>query len=130
MTKKELAEKLNGTEYVGLNLFSEEILKEAKESGLVIVSGASDDLMEFEGALEDEGNCYTGGVVYFDRNGVSMDGNERDNYIIAIWCNSEDDEGNQAVWSYDTDIPHETFKVWEDGELFCIGLVFAIEDIR
>ena len=118
MTKKELAEKLNGTEYAGYRIFSREIVQQAKESGLVIVYGASDDLMEFEGAFED------------DRNGVSMDDTERDYSITAKWCNGEDEEGNPATWSYETDIPHETFKIWEDGDLYCIGLVFAIEDIQ
>ena len=130
MTKKELAEKLNGTEYAGYRIFSREIVQQAKESGLVIVYGASDDLMEFEGAFEDEGGCFCGGTVYFDRNGVSMDDTERDYSITAKWCNGEDEEGNPATWSYETDIPHETFKIWEDGELFCIGLVFSIEDIQ
>ncbi len=130
MTKKELAEKLNGTEYAGYRIFSKGILQEAKESGLVIVYGASDDLMEFEGAFEDEGSCYDGGTVYFDRNGVSMDGTVRKYSVTAKWCDGEDEEGNPAAWSYETDIPHETFKIWEDGELYCIGLVFAIDDIR
>ncbi len=46
MTKKELAEKLNGTEYDGFRIFSQKILQEAKESGLVIVYGVSDDSRE------------------------------------------------------------------------------------
>ena len=44
--------------------------QEAKENGLVIVYGASDDLMEFDGAIYDEGGCFDGGRVYFDRDGV------------------------------------------------------------
>ena len=130
MTKKELAEKLNGTEYAGFRIFSEEILREAKESGLVIVYGASEDLMEFEGAFTDEGGCFCGGTVYFDLNGVSQDEEEKRYSIYAKWCKDVDEEGNPATWSYETDIPHETFKIWEDGDLFCIGLVFSIEDIQ
>lgn len=52
MTKKELAERLNGRQY-GDSF--EDVLEEAKQSGLVIVTGALDDLMEFEGAIRDEG---------------------------------------------------------------------------
>lgn len=130
MTKKELAEKLNGTEYDGFRIFSQKILREAKESGLVIVYGVSDDLMEFEGAFEDEGGCFCGGTVYFDLNGVSQDEKEKKYSIYAKWCKDVDEEGNLATWSYETDIPHETFKIWEDGDLFCIGLVFSIEDIQ
>ena len=35
--------------------------KEAKELGLVVVFGASDDLMEFRGALDEEFGCPDGG---------------------------------------------------------------------
>lgn len=130
MTKKELAEKLNGIEYVGYGMFSKEIIREAEENGLIIVYGASDDLMEFAGALEDEGCCYEGGIVYFDQSGVSMDDTERDYSITAKWCDGEDEEGNPATWSYETDIPHEAFKIWEGGELYCIGIVFSVEDLE
>ena len=99
MTKKELAEKLNGTEYTGSRIFSEEILQEAKESGLVIVYGVSDDLMEFEGAFEDEGGCFCGGTVYFDLNGVSQDEKEKKYSIYAKWCKDVDDEGNPVLYT-------------------------------
>ena len=47
ITAKELAEKLNGRAY-GDSF--DDVKQEAKEIGLVIVYGASDDLMEFDGA--------------------------------------------------------------------------------
>ena len=47
ITAKELADKLNGRAY-GDSF--DDVKQEAKESGLVIVYGASDDLMEFDGA--------------------------------------------------------------------------------
>lgn len=127
MTKKELAEKLNGRQY-GDSF--KDVLEDAKASGLVIVTGASDDLMEFDGAIVDEGGCFDGGKVYFDKDGVSQDGTERANVIEAIWCGGTNVDGCQATWSYKTDIPHETFEIWEDEELYCIGLVFSIEDIK
>ena len=133
MTKKELAEKLNGTEYAGYRVFSEEIIKEAKESGLVIVYGASDDLMEFEGAFTDEAGCFDGGTVWFNKKSVCYEDEVSAEYkysITAKWCNGEDEDGNPATWSYETSIPHETFKIWEAGELFCIGIVFSIIDIE
>lgn len=48
MTLKEFAERLNGTEYNGYPIFSKEDIGIAKENGFVIVTGASDDLMEFD----------------------------------------------------------------------------------
>jgi len=127
MTKKELAEKLNGRQY-GDSF--KDVMEDTMASGLVIVTGASDDLMEFQGAIEDEGGCFDGGEVYFDKNGVSQDGTERANMIEALWCEGTNVDGCQATWSYKTDIPHETFEIWEDEELYCIGLVFSIEDIE
>lgn len=127
MTKKELAEKLNGRQY-GDSF--KDVLEDAKASGLVIVTGASDDLMEFDGAIVDEGGCFDGGKVYFDKDGVSQDGTERANVIEAIWCGGTNVDGCQATWSYKTDIPCEGFEIWKDEELYCIGLVFSIEDVK
>lgn len=124
---KEIAEKLNGIAY-GENI--SDIEAEAKKHGIVIVMGASDDLMEFSGAIEDEGGCYDGGEVYFDRDGVSQDDTERANVIEAIWCDGMNSDGIPATWTYQTEIPHEKFNVWEDEELYCVGIVFSIEDIQ
>ena len=73
MTLKEFAERLNGAEYNGYPVFSKEDIGIAKENGFVIVTGTSDDLMEFEGAIEDEAGCFNGGKVYFSKNGVEED---------------------------------------------------------
>ena len=90
MTKKELAEKLNGRQY-GDSF--KDVMEDTMASGLVIVTGASDDLMEFQGAIEDEGGCFDGGEVYFDKNGVSQDGTERANMIEALWCEGTNVDG-------------------------------------
>ena len=55
MTLKEFAQKLNGREY-NWPQFTKEDLAIAKENGFIIVSGASDDLMEIDGAINDEGD--------------------------------------------------------------------------
>lgn len=126
MTKKELADKLDGRAY-GDSF--DDVLEEAKESGLVIVTGSSDDLMEFDGAIYDEGDCYDGGRVYFDLGGVDHDGNERTNWIDARWCEGVNRDGLPASWTYETVIPCERFDIWEDGECYCVGLVFSIHDL-
>lgn len=69
-----------------------EEIETAKENGFVIVYGCSDDLMEFEGAIQDEGGCFGGGRVYFNKTEVCQDETDRsafDNYsncITALWC--------------------------------------------
>lgn len=126
MTKKELAERLNRREYG--DSFSD-VLEEAKASGLVIVTGISVNLIKFDGALCDQFDCLNDEPVYFDKDGVSQDGTKRANVIEAVWCDGTNSDGIPAEWTYKTDIPHEEFNIWEAGELYCVGIVFSIEDL-
>lgn len=136
MTAKEMAEILDGREYGDEMTQGEEL--EARKSGLVVVFGYSDDGVELDGAIYDEVSCYDGGGFYVTKDGVLSGpdcGNDRCGFyqaakkeaklITAIWCDPE----SGASWSYKTDIPHETFNIYEDGELFCIGIVFSIDDL-
>jgi hypothetical protein len=138
MTSKDLAEMLDGIEYpVDV---PEDVEKAAKHHGLVIIFGASDDLMEFRGAIDDEMGCYDGGVAHIDSEGLSPDFDSVDKddkdamrewfkregkgrIIEALWCK----EPNYS-WTYKTDIPHATFEVVEDGEPYCRGIVFSLVD--
>ena len=62
MTMETLAAILDGRE-IGSEITKAEA-DQAKAAGLVVVFGASDDLMEFRGAIYDEIGCYTDdGVV-------------------------------------------------------------------
>lgn len=129
MDIKEFANLISGRQY-GYPQFTKEQLQIAKDNGFVIVYGASDDLMEFAGAIEDEGNCFDGGEVYFDKNGVTE--NENDNCIEALWCDNEirDEDGSLITWTYKTDIPHETFMIYDEDESYCRGIVFSINDLK
>ena len=134
MTAKELAEKLNGVEY--LNEVSRELAGQARAANLVIVYGDSDDLMEFRGAICDEVDCYNGGEAFVTSDGLLQ--NECDNdecpyfelkkadarRIESIWCATE-----EYSWTYKTDIPHEEFDVLEEGEKYCKGIVFSLNDV-
>lgn len=105
------AEMLNGREY-GKEITPLEEQK-AKELGFIVVFGYSDDCAEFRGAISDEVGCYDGGIV-FERG---------EKYIDAVWCDGE------YSWTYDTNIPHATFDIYEDGEKFCKGLVFDESEV-
>ena len=130
MIAKEIAGILDGMEY-GEEISAQD-LQYAKVNGAVIVFGASDDLMEFRGAINDEVGGYGGNKVYLDKNGLIT--NQCDNedcpyfrekllcakVIIAIW-----DSGGYS-WTYKTDIPHETFEIFEEGRKYCRGIVFSM----
>lgn len=132
MDIKEFAKSISGKEY-GYPQFTKEEIETAKENRFVIVYGASDDLMEFEGEICDEGGCFDGGNVYFNETGVIHDdlATSFDKCIKAIFCGEEKGEDGQKItWTYETEIPHETFMIYEGGEPYCRGIVFSIEDVR
>lgn len=135
MTAKEMAMRLNGREYLEEITRDEENL--AKENELVVVFGYSDDNTEVYGAIREEVGTYNGGMIYLTKDGVfEPECGESDcpyykaaikdsKTIEAVWG----DEKVGASWSYKTDIPHETFNIYEDGELFCVGIIFSLEDL-
>lgn len=134
MIEKEIADELNGLEYT--EDIRPEIIEYAKKNGVVIVFGASDDLMEFRGAIKDEASCYGGEIIYFNRSGELKSecdnpfcpyfdaARENANKIEAVW----DSEGYS--WTYKTDIQHETFDILEDGEKYCRGIVFSVDALN
>ena len=125
MTAKQFAERLDGREY--LNEITPEEDKEAEANGLVAVYGYSDDNVELAGAISDEIGAWEGVVFHVGREGGVFAG-EKDapNRIEAYWCGHDTD----AAWTFGTEIPHETFNIYEEGELFCVGIVFRMEDLK
>lgn len=129
---KEFAKSISGKER-DYPQFTKGEIQTAKENGFVIVYGESDDTIEFRGAIDSEGDCYGGDKVYFNRDEVCRADEEEDypNWINAIWCGGEkDDSGLEITWTYETEIPHETFMIYGEGEPFCRGIVFRVEDLK
>lgn len=141
MTIKEFADGLNGREY-GSEITDFED-KRAKELGYVVVFGYSDDNMEFRGAINDEIGCYNGGEVHLSKDKIFAPWDFCHSYdedrpcelielarkgckvIESLWC----DVTNDCAWSYKTDIPHEIFNIYEDGRVFCKGIVFSTQSL-
>lgn len=137
MDRNEAAKLLDGNQY--RNEGSKELFAQMKAAGLVAVFGASDDIMEWRGAIDDEtypnsdGAALTSagllknecddGCPYFDKLAADAP------LIYANW-----DDGSGFSWTYTTDIPHSTFVIIEtDGdeepEQYCRGIVFALSDV-
>ncbi len=137
MTAKELAALLNGRER------GNEITKEeetaAKEAGLVVVFGESDDCMEFRGAIDDEVSCFDGGMAYVNEKGLFESPDCTEEYGRCEYVRSEMDkcatitalwDAGDFPWSFDTGLPYETFEIFEDGEKYCQGIVFSLADLK
>jgi hypothetical protein len=138
MNKIQFAALINGREYREELTDAEEA--QAKLLGLVVIFGASDDLIEFRGAISDEGDCYKGGTFKIDAEGVLAsyddieDEDEMADYfkrkdsaieIEALWSPAE----QNCAWSYKATVPHATFNVMEGDDLYCIGMVIDINDL-
>lgn len=145
MTKEELAAKLSGREYpFELNVGE---ITEAKESGLAILYGASDDLLEFAGAIYDEVGANDGTTVHVTPGGKIIetmespcDNDNRDHCeyftawlktqktfrVDADWCPKEP----KCSWLITATVPGAAFDIMEDGELFCRGLVIDMNEVN
>ena len=133
MTPQEAAAALNGNEYTKEG--SKELFAAMKAAGLVAVFAASDDLVELDGAIHDELDAYRGTTFHVDANGLVKNDCEADDKcpnwkprgkkIEAIWRPEGEGEGS---WGYRTEIPHATFDIMDEAELYCRGIVFALAD--
>lgn len=137
MTAKEFADGLSGRNYGKEITRLEE--QRARELGLVVVYGYSDDNVEFRGAIDSEVGAWNGATIHITPDGVLEDpacdsaencscpyfsaAKKAAKTIEAVWG------AGGVSWTFETDIPHETFNIYEDGELFCVGIVFSVEDI-
>jgi hypothetical protein len=133
MNREQLAAKLDGREYCGE--ITKEEAREAMIDSLVVVYGYSDDNVELRGAITEEIGAYEGTTLYFNAVGLlknrcidedcpyHADDKKTAKTITAIWGR------NGYSWTFETDIPHATFEILEDGEKFCRGIVFAIADL-
>ena len=137
MTAKELAEMLSGREY-GMEITKNEE-RQAADAGLVVAYGYSDDSVELRGAIDAEVGAYDGTTLYVNKDGLVEEPacgiaeniscpyyaavRDAAKKIEAIW-------GKGSVsWTFETDIPHETFTINEDGEPSCEGIVFSMESL-
>jgi len=135
ISKETFAAMLHGRE-IGSELTKDE-QEAAGEDELVVVYGASDDLIEFGGGIYDEAGAP--GTIYIHRGGIIQDHDEDDcdcefcgfpeikkkaATIEALWC-----EEDGYAWTYKTSIPHATFDIYEDGQTWCRGLVISAKDL-
>jgi hypothetical protein len=144
MTRDEWAAKLNGREYHKEMTKQEE--KAAEKDGMLIVFGASDDLIELRGTDHEEVGAYDGTEFCVDKEGkllVGIDEDDREvlqkhavleivearykhNRIIAEWnCKG-------YLWFIGTGfgLPFAPFDILEDGEKYCRGIVISKADLK
>ena len=145
MKKEELAARLNGRLY-GAETTKEEV-EIAAQSGLVIIYGAGDDIVELEGAIVDEIGACEGAEFIIATPGTEIPADEdmetyrkaegyevicieedsttKINRFAALWSPEE----LECSWLIKTTTPHASFDIMEDDELFCMGIVVDLKDL-
>ena len=108
----------------------------------LVVFGYSDDGIEFRGAICDELGAYDGGTFHIGKDGSVSAKGISEWYVMAAWYGKTngkrvysplqilDDEGELIPWTYETNIPHAEFMMYEDGDPYCRGIVFSMDSIR
>jgi len=131
ITMKQLADRINGRD-IGEEITKDDIM-DAKESGLLIVCGASDDLTVFYGAFSDEAGAWGGETHKVTTSGdIFYVQEEHDDLIKAGWTPPKivmevtaewSPTDPAASWLITANVPYESFDIMEDGELYCRGIV-------
>jgi hypothetical protein len=132
MTKEELAARLNGREY-GSETTNEDIV-DAMDSGLVIIHGASDDLVEINGAISEEiGASSEGSEFWLFRSGIPVSecGDDDCPYFKRERDKAEMFfvEYTTTGWHFTTSVPHAGFTIFEGGEVYGTGIVIDVRDL-
>lgn len=139
LSKEDMAARINGREY--RDEMTAQDSEDARESGLFVIYGASDDLVEIDGLSADEMGCYGGGELYLTATGVAEMPDEDEQEVLAkfgvleqVKCAGRkvqihwDKDGYS--WTYETDVPHATFEILDDGEKYCRGIVIDAADLE
>lgn len=147
ITRKEMATMLDKRRY------GEEMSKAdqnaAAFAGLVVAFGGSDDNLEFRGAINDEVGAYQGTTVQIDTEGLlpkfeelTIDNQDLTSHNKDAFRDYFRREGKGVdltikwnevdgpFWTFETEIPHETFDIMEDQGVFCRGIVFRLADAK
>lgn len=112
MTVEEFAARLDGRQYGNEITEDEAIL--ARNLDFLVVFGESDDLAELRGAIDGECDCFNGGELKLENGHCPP--------IKAIWCPRD----RECAWAYETELPHAEFRVMGNTEVYCYGIVCAL----
>ena len=130
MTRDELAAKLNGREYGSeISRLEEDY---ARANRLLVIFGYSDDVIELKGLISDEVEGFLGSTFTISqKNGKWKIGDRSEHGVTikALWCPKDQPDDRQTSWLIKSNIPHATFDIMEDGELFCQGAVISEADL-
>lgn len=102
--------------------FNKEEIEEMKNDKIVAFMGASDDLIEIIGAIDDELDCYTNATFGY-RSGKFIR-NKNTKFNLKVTHN----RNNCCFW-LDSNVMYSTFVVMDEDEPYCRGIFVSLYDI-
>ena len=138
ITKEEMAALLNGREYA--HEITKAECQQAKDSGLVVIFGYSDDNVELRGAIHDEVGAWEGTTLCLHQGGVleSPEQTECERCQRMLKRAQKECINIEVEWGgFDYSwfingpltIPFAPFDIMECGKKFCRGIVLSITDL-
>ena len=134
MDKEVLANCLNGRDYTNEIQKGEE--QAAKENGFLVVFGASDDLLELRGAINDEIGAWEGTELFFYQGKPLMNRCSEEDCPYYLDIKKQAKNKIEAIWNKDgyswvieSNIPYAPFDIMEDGEKYCRGIVIDMKSV-
>lgn len=135
MNIRDVADKLNNITYgfEGLVL-TLDYCRELRREMIVVIRGDSHGYIQFDGAVSNE---FPDEKYYFNSKGIirnecnsnSCPYFEKHLNDAKYFVESTQSEEGQYVWEFNTNIPHVTFDILNDGEKYCRAIVFKLSDL-
>lgn len=141
MTREHVLNTLNQLEYG--DGIPKDVSEFCRENNLLIVYGVSDDLTELSGVINEEFGL--GDIIIRKEGETLLLPTDLDDFygfdgvyktFKTIGAIGVDEKGDLTGYitpfygrdgfTFETDLPHETFVIKEDGEVQCIGLLVTI----
>lgn len=143
---KKWADYLNNIDYNKIDKELKIIESQLMRDQVVVVYGCSDDLMEMFGAMNEEFDCYAEHTFkwfspnFVDQNAINQILEYVDDEIPTLYDSIANFLKRDALYitvrhpkdcqfEYETNIPCERFSIMEDGDLYCQGFVFDVNDV-
>lgn len=149
MTKEQLALLLDGNEY------RDEMTKEqeriAKAKNLLVLFGASDNLLEMRGVTCDEAGAWRGGEYALVLEGeMYADGVEENTYhkakgnlVLPLSDVNDNDDNPRLIrvewcpadqprlsWRVTSNMPCDSFTICDEGKPYCQGIVIDLDEVE
>lgn len=149
MTKEQLSQLLDGNEY--RDEMSKEQERIAQENNLLVLFGASDDLLEMRGVIYDEVGAWIGGEYALALDGeMYADGVEKNTYhkakgnlVLPLSDVNDNDDNPRLIrvewcpggqprlsWRVTSNMPCDSFTICDEGEPYCQGIVIDLDEVE